>query len=487
MNQRYLQTVYESEEDWQLARILSMLIFASLGTYLFVVFTGLYYGDWKLIAVTMAGCALQILPLALIRRGYLRASSMIVVLSTLGTVTFIATVGQGIRDLAIVAFPIVLIFAGLTLNHALFRLCVGLTLAAVCWLVIGEINRWFVTKPFDGVVANWIYLIVTILILLVAALAVDLLATNMRKSLELARHEISQRKLAEEALREKEVQYRNLADSGIALIWRSGTDKLCNYFNLPWLKFTGRTLEQELGNGWAEGVHPDDRNRCLETYITAFDKREAFDMEYRVRDVSGKYRWLRDLGVPNYNSAGEFIGYIGHCFDITDLKLTEEQLRYQGTHDVLTGIYNRAFFETELTRLEHSREFPASIIMADVDMLKAANDIWGHTTGDDLLCRAANLLRSVFREGDVLARIGGDEFAALLPNTNAATAEQIMSRVRQQLAKHNAKHLTLPVQLSLGTATAEKNNLTNAFMLADKRMYADKAAHKSSANPTPAS
>ena len=131
---------------------------------------------------------------------------------------------------------------------------------------------------------------------------------------------VTERKHAEAELKEKEVQYRNLANSGIALIWTSGTDKLCNYFNEPWLKFTGRTLEQEIGNGWTEGVHPEDFDNCVKTYLTAFDKHEKFDMDYRVRHASGEYRWIRDLGTPNYNSRGEFIGYIGHCFDITQHK-----------------------------------------------------------------------------------------------------------------------------------------------------------------------
>lgn len=137
---------------------------------------------------------------------------------------------------------------------------------------------------------------------------------------------ITRRKLAETGLIEKEVQYRNLADSGMALVWASGTDKLCNYFNKPWLEFTGRTLEQELGNGWTEGVHPDELESCFNTYIAAFDNREKFDMEYRLRNVSGEYRWISDLGTPNYNSNNEFIGYIGHCFDITDYKRSEQEL-----------------------------------------------------------------------------------------------------------------------------------------------------------------
>ena len=138
--------------------------------------------------------------------------------------------------------------------------------------------------------------------------------------------DITDRKLIEIELREKAVQYRNLADSGIALIWTSGTNKLCNYFNEPWLNFTGRTLIQEMGNGWTEGIHPDDFDTCLETYITSFDKRIPFEMEYRLRDANGNYKWISDFGKPNYNSSGEFIGYIGHCFDITARKLAEERL-----------------------------------------------------------------------------------------------------------------------------------------------------------------
>ena len=138
--------------------------------------------------------------------------------------------------------------------------------------------------------------------------------------------DITELNLAQFELREREVQYRNLANSGIALIWTSGTDKLCTYVNEPWLKFTGRTLSQEMGDGWTESVHPDDLDRCLENYMIAFDKREAFTMEYRLRHVSGEYRWILDLGKPNYNNNGEFIGYIGQCFDITERKQAEETL-----------------------------------------------------------------------------------------------------------------------------------------------------------------
>ena len=128
----------------------------------------------------------------------------------------------------------------------------------------------------------------------------------------------------EEDLREKEESYRTLANSGMALIWTSGTDKKCDYFNLPWLKFTGRTLEQELGDGWAEGVHPDDLARCLKIYTEAFDRRESFSMDYRLRRHDGQFRWIQDDGSLRHDSYGNFLGYIGHCLDITERKQAEE-------------------------------------------------------------------------------------------------------------------------------------------------------------------
>ena len=104
----------------------------------------------------------------------------------------------------------------------------------------------------------------------------------------------------------------------------SGADKLCTWFNKPWLNFTGRPMEQELGNGWTENIHADDYDRCLKTYTSAFDARQPFSMEYRLKRHDGKYRWLLDNGVPLYGSDGGFAGYIGSCIDITDRRDTEQ-------------------------------------------------------------------------------------------------------------------------------------------------------------------
>ncbi|MER2532396.1 MAG: PAS domain S-box protein [Candidatus Competibacter sp.] len=138
--------------------------------------------------------------------------------------------------------------------------------------------------------------------------------------------DITQQIQARDAVRESEQNYRTLADSGRALIWRAGTDKLCNYFNRVWLEFTGRSLEQESGNGWVEGVHPDDLEHCLAAYVDSFDRHERFSIDYRLRRYDGEYRWIQDDGCPCYDSTGKFTGYIGYCLDITDRKRVEEEI-----------------------------------------------------------------------------------------------------------------------------------------------------------------
>ena len=138
--------------------------------------------------------------------------------------------------------------------------------------------------------------------------------------------DITERKRAEEAIKESESRFRLVADTAPVMIWMSSTDKLCNYFNKPWLDFTGRSIEQELGNGWAEAVHPDDLERCLQTYVQSFDRRQGFSMEYRLRRRDGEYRWILDIGVPRFNHDGSFAGYIGSCIDVTQRRQAESAL-----------------------------------------------------------------------------------------------------------------------------------------------------------------
>jgi len=147
-------------------------------------------------------------------------------------------------------------------------------------------------------------------------------ATALHRLRELKELETVQREI-----HESEARFRLAVDFAPVLIWMSDTDKLCVYFNKPWLDFTGRTLDQERGEGWAEGVHPDDHQRCLNTFTQAFDRKEEFQMEYRLRRHDGEYRWILDKGIPRFNADHSFAGYIGSCVDVTEVKRMEEALR----------------------------------------------------------------------------------------------------------------------------------------------------------------
>jgi len=117
-----------------------------------------------------------------------------------------------------------------------------------------------------------------------------------------------------------------MADSAPVLLWMAGRDGLCDFFNEGWLTFTGRSIEEEQGTGWAEGVHPEDFQACMDVYLSAFVARRSFQMEYRLRRADGQYRWLFDQGVPRQAPDGDFVGYIGSCIDVTDLKAAREVL-----------------------------------------------------------------------------------------------------------------------------------------------------------------
>lgn len=121
-------------------------------------------------------------------------------------------------------------------------------------------------------------------------------------------------------------RFKLLANTAPVMIWLSGTDKLCYWFNLPWLDFVGRTMEQEQGDGWIENVHPEDYQRCLTVYTQSFDERKPFGMEYRLRRHDGQYRWILDNGVPIFDASGNFGGYIGSCVDIQTMKEAERKL-----------------------------------------------------------------------------------------------------------------------------------------------------------------
>ena len=412
----------------------------------------------------------------------------------------------------------------------------------------------------------------------------------------------------QDALKESEGRFRALADNASALIWMAGLDKQCYYFNKIWFEFTGRSLAQEKGKGWTEGVHPDDWPRYKDIYASAFDARQAFSTDYRLRRFDGVYRWLADHGVPRYDDQGVFLGFIGTCIDITERKQAEEELhlaasvftharegimitaadgaiidvneaftRITGYHrdDVLgrnprilsSGrqgaefyatmwrgllehghwygeIWNRrkngevyagmqtisavcngqgathhyvALFsditafkthETELERIAHfdaltglpNRSLLAdrlhqatvqtlrrgqrlAVVFLDLDGFKAINDNHGHDAGDQLLMTVAQRMKLTLREGDTLARIGGDEFVAVLIDLADIDATVPMLKRLLDAAAQPVQFgdVMLQVSASLGVTfypQAEDMEADQLLRQADQAMYKAKLAGK---------
>lgn len=164
---------------------------------------------------------------------------------------------------------------------------------------------------------------------------------------------------------------------------------------------------------------------------------------------------------------------------ITKYNKVQRSLSDLSNHDTLTGLFNRLFFETELKRLDNSRQFPISIIMADLDNLKQVNDTFGHRAGDQLLKNLANLFNSIFRHEDIICRIGGDEFVVLLPNTGEPATGIILERLQKRIELFNKDHPDLPIRISIGVSTASQGEaLLGHLKIADNLMYEEKARKK---------
>jgi len=176
--------------------------------------------------------------------------------------------------------------------------------------------------------------------------------------------DITDLKRAEATLRESEERFRLVANTAPVMIRMSGVDKLCTYFNRPWLEFTGQPLDAEMGNGWAEDIHPDDLRQCLDTYTKAFDRREPYQMEYRLRRRDGEYRWIFDSAVPRFSADGSFVGYIGSAIDITERKLAEEAVSMLSRRLIEAHEEERTWIAREL----HD-DLAQSLAMLRIDLL----------------------------------------------------------------------------------------------------------------------
>jgi diguanylate cyclase (GGDEF)-like protein/PAS domain S-box-containing protein len=280
---------------------------------------------------------------------------------------------------------------------------------------------------------------------------------------------------AEEAVRRSEARFRSLIENGMEIITILEPDWTIRYESPSLERTLGYAAEERIGRNAFELVHPEDLVHVREAIgRLLLAPGPGKSLEIRYRHKNGSWRWLEVRG-NNLLADPEVRGVVVHSHDITERKRAEERLVYLGLHDALTGAYNRAYFEEEMARAEVGRVFPVSLIVVDVDGLKTINDRHGHAEGDILLQRTAELLRGTFRKEDAVARIGGDEFAVLLPGADAEAAQRALDRLARRLDEHNSAGRGLPLHLSFGAATGEKGcRLAEVLARADAGMYQDK-------------
>jgi len=239
----------------------------------------------------------------------------------------------------------------------------------------------------------------------------------------------------------------------------------CKSLGLPIEQIIGKTLTELFPN-----LPPEQLDQFYEisdqVLMTGRSKRGIIEIFPSLR---GR-RWIQNDRVPYYDEKGNIIGVICLAIDISDLRETEEKLLYLSFHDVLTGLYNRAYFDEEMMKLESGRQYPISIVFMAMDNLKRLNETHGIAAGNEMLKRTAKVMKA-FRTEDVVARISGHRFAALLPTADKTTGDAVVRRLRNSLEAHNKQHAGTPLSLSFGVATGEKGcSLLDVMKQAEESM-----------------
>jgi len=275
-------------------------------------------------------------------------------------------------------------------------------------------------------------------------------------------------------LSEVNLQQQAILDNIPSIAWLKDREGRYVAVNEPFSRLFGQAPGDLVGKSDYDLYPPELAAKYEEDFRMVMANGTRTFFEESIADSEGKIKYVEKIKTPIFNEAGDVIGIIGIAHDVTRRKKVEVKLRHDSTHDMLTGLYNRAFFDEELARFAQGRMFPVSIVMADVNGLKVVNDTLGHDAGDHLLRLAARIILHAFRSEDIVARVGGDEFAVLLPATVETVAEEAVMRI-----KNSPEIIAGEVSIAFGIASAaDKNQLADALKLGDERMYRDKSAQK---------
>jgi diguanylate cyclase (GGDEF)-like protein/PAS domain S-box-containing protein len=298
--------------------------------------------------------------------------------------------------------------------------------------------------------------------------------------------DITARKLTEEALKASERQYRMLSEGLIHQVWTAQPNGRLDYVNRRTVDYFGRSVEDLIGNGWQDVVHPGDLQNCLDVWMTSLRTGEDYEVEFRLRRHDGEYRWHVARAAPGIDAEGKVIKWFGTSTDIHLEKMAEEKLNHYAKHDPLTNLPNRAEFMNHLRQaIERStgNDYARfAVLFLDLDRFKVVNDSLGHSIGDKLLVALAERLSSCVRPGDVVARLGGDEFTILLNRTGpiedvARVAERLQQRLSQPFKLDNYEVFTTA---SIGVIMSDDvhRNPEDFLRDADAAMYRAKESGK---------